>query len=110
MQTTSLTTLADQQLELARAASAGRSALTVYGGHQHDLRQTMIALTTGTVLGEHSSPGEATLQVLSGRVAVRAGAEVSEGAAGDHMVIPPERHDLVALADAVVLLTVATRA
>ncbi len=45
MQKSSLAALAREQLELARAASSGRSASTVYGGHEHVLRQTMIALT-----------------------------------------------------------------
>jgi quercetin dioxygenase-like cupin family protein len=110
MQTTSLTALVHQQLETARQASAGRSAVTVYGGHQHDLRQTLIALTAGTVLGEHESPGEATLLVLEGHVTLRAGEEEWEARGGDHLVIPPERHDLAAITDAAVLLTVATRA
>jgi len=110
MQTTSLTQLAHQQLDVARSAASGRSAVTVYGGHEHDLRQTLIALSEGTVLGEHESPGEATLQVLSGSVALRAGEDQWEANAGEHMVIPPQRHDLSALSDSVVLLTVATRA
>ena len=110
METTSLTALAQQQLESARTAGSGRSAVTVYGGREHDLRQTLIALTAGTVLGEHESPGEATLQVIEGRVALRADSEHWDLAAGDHVVIPPQRHDLRALADAAVLLTVATRA
>jgi quercetin dioxygenase-like cupin family protein len=82
----------------------------VYGGHEHDLRQTLIALTAGTVLGEHASPGEATIQVLTGRVVVRTDADEWEAGVGEHMAIPPQRHDLAALADSVVLLTVATRA
>ena len=40
----SLTALAREHLEVARAASSGRSAHTVYGGHEHSLRQTLIAL------------------------------------------------------------------
>ncbi|GAA1975591.1 cupin domain-containing protein [Nocardioides panacihumi] len=110
MQTTSLTRLADQQIEAARSAGSGRSAVTVYGGHEHDLRQTLIALTAGTVLGEHESPGEATLQVLMGHVLLRAEGEEWEAVAGEHMVIPPQRHDLAAVSDSVVFLTVATRA
>jgi quercetin dioxygenase-like cupin family protein len=110
MQTTSLTALAHQQLDAARSASAGRSAVTVYGGRDHDLRQTLIALTAGTVLGEHESPGEATLQVIEGRVVLHADGDQHEAGAGDHVVIPPQRHDLSAVADSVVLLTVATRA
>lgn len=110
MQTTSLTALAAHQLEAARASSAGRSAVTLHGGREHDLRQTLIALTAGTRLGEHESPGEATLQVLEGDVTLHAGEDAHDLQAGDHGVIPPQRHDLVARTDAVVLLTVATRA
>ena len=36
----SLTDLARDQLVLAHDASAGRSAKTVYGGHEHALRQS----------------------------------------------------------------------
>jgi quercetin dioxygenase-like cupin family protein len=107
---TSLTTLADQQLAAAREASSGRSAVTVYGGREHDLRQTLIALAADQTLGEHEAPGEATLQVLRGTVRLSAGDDHWDGREGDHTAIPPARHDLHALTDAVVLLTVATRA
>jgi quercetin dioxygenase-like cupin family protein len=110
MQITSLTDLATQQLRSAHVASAGRSAVTVYGGREHDLRQTLIALTAGSRLGEHESPGEATLQVLEGELTLHAGEDAHDLRAGDHGLIPPQRHDLEARTDAVVLLTVATRA
>ena len=110
MQTTSLTDLVAAQLRAAHEASAGRSAVTVYGGREHDLRQTLIALTAGARLGEHQSPGEATLQVLEGQVTVHAGEESFDLSAGDHGVIPPQRNLHVARTDAAVLLTVATRA
>ena len=110
METSSLTSLADQHLQEAQAASAGRSAVTVYGGQEHDLRQTLIAMTATTVLGEHEAPGEATLQVLRGRVTLRADEEEWSLGTGDLMAIPPRRHDLAAEEDAVVLLTVATNA
>src|SRR5262249_35155531 len=109
METTSLTELARQHLDQARSAAAGGSARTVYGGQEHDLRQTLIAMTAGTVLGEHESPGEATLQVIEGQVVLRADSDELTANIGDHVAIPPQRHDLEALADAVVLLTVATR-
>ncbi len=109
MRSTSLTTLVEELLTTAAGASSGRAAVTVYGGQEHDLRQTVIALVAGRVLGEHEAPGEATLQVLSGQVRLTAGDEAWEGTAGDHLVIPPVRHDLAALSDAAVLLTVATR-
>jgi hypothetical protein len=53
-----------QQLELAGGASSGRSASTVYGGHEHNLRQTVIALAAGRTLEQHENPGEATVHVL----------------------------------------------
>ena len=110
MNTTSLTQLADEQLDRARAASSGRAAVTVHGGRQHDLRQTLIAIAAGHSLGEHDAPGESTLLVLGGQVRLVAGEESWEGAQGDFLVIPPVRHDLTAVTDACVLLTVATRA
>ncbi len=110
MQSQSLTEIAAEQLAAARTAASGRAAHTVYGGRAHDLRQTLIAIAAGKALGEHEAPGEATLQVLQGTVQMHAGNETWTGHAGDHLPIPPVRHDLVAETDAVVLLTVATRA
>ncbi len=109
MQGVSLQQLTDQHLALARAHSSGRSAVTVHGGHEHHLRQTLIALTAGHALGEHDSPGEATIQVLRGQVVISTGADSWEGSTGDYLLIPPARHDLRALEDAAVLLTVANR-
>lgn len=102
----SIPALADQQMELAHAASSGRASHTLHGGRQHQLRHTMIALVGGRALGEHSAPGEATLHVLRGRVRLRAGDQSWELGYGQHMDIPSERHDLEALEDSVVLLTV----
>ena len=109
MRTKSLTDLAREPLDAPRGASSGRAATTVFGGQEHDLRQTVIALAGGRSRGEHESPGDASLQVLSGTVRLTAGDEVWEGSEGDYVVIPPRRHDLHADTDAVVLLTVATR-
>jgi len=106
MESTSLIGLASEQLELARDHHSGRSAKTIYGGHEHLLRQTLIALASGQGLGEHDSPPEATLQVLSGRVRIRAQTNEWEGQAGDFVIIPAERHSLDALEDSAVLLTV----
>jgi quercetin dioxygenase-like cupin family protein len=47
---------------------------------------------------------------VSGTVRLTAGEQAWEGAAGDYLVIPPHRHDLHAVTDAAVLLTVASRA
>ena len=106
MQKESLTALVAHHLETARTASSGRSAHTVYGGQEHALRQTLIALRAGSNLDEHENPGEATLQVLHGRVALVAGESRWNGSLGDLMPIPDSRHSLEALEDSAVLLTV----
>lgn len=106
MRALALPDLVDQQLAAARAAHSGRAAHTVYGGHGHFLRQTLIALAAGNGLGEHDSPGEATLQVLRGHVILRVGQDSCEGSAGDYLVIPQARHSLDAVQDSAVLLTV----
>jgi quercetin dioxygenase-like cupin family protein len=107
MEKSSLTALAREKLEQARSASSGRAAETVYGGHEHVLRQTLVALGSGQVMDEHENPGEATIQVLQGRVRLAAGGTTWDGAPGDLLVIPQARHSLEALEDSVVLLTVA---
>ena len=107
MQKMSLQALALTQLEAAAAAPSGRSAHTVYGGHEQVLRQTLIAMTAGTSLYEHENPGAATVNVLSGRVRLVAGSDSWDGREGELIVIPPARHSLHAVENAVVLLTVA---
>jgi quercetin dioxygenase-like cupin family protein len=109
MQKESLAALARHHLEQARAAPSGRSAHTVYGGHEHVLRQTLIALRAGTSLDEHENPGEATVQVLQGRVSLAVGEDRWNGSPADLMLIPDTRHALDAVEDSVVLLTVAKR-
>lgn len=106
MQKTSLIALARHELEQAREASSGRSAKTLFGGHEHQLRQTLIALRAGEELSEHENPGEATLQVLEGRVTLKSGEASWNGSPGDLLTIPDRLHSLDAVEDAVVLLTV----
>jgi quercetin dioxygenase-like cupin family protein len=107
MQKMSLTAMAREHLMAARSASSGRSAKTVFGGHEQVLRQTVIALANGRVLEEHDNPGEATLYVLHGRVRLATTDAAWDGSPGDLLIIPRARHTLTALEDAVVLLTVA---
>ena len=106
MQKTSLTALARTELEVASRAASGRGSKTVYGGHEHRLRQTLIALRAGRSLGDHENPGEATLQVLTGRIVLRAGDDSWSGWNGDLIVMPPGVHSVEAVEDSVVLLTV----
>jgi quercetin dioxygenase-like cupin family protein len=104
-----LTALVRHHLAAAAAASSGRSAHTIYGGHEHVLRQTLIALRAGSQLDEHENPGEATVQVLHGRVTLVAGADRWNGSPGDLITVPDSRHALEAVEDSVVLLTVGKR-
>ncbi len=106
MQKTSLTALARHELAHALTASNGRSASTVFGGHEHQLRQTLIALRAGEGLSEHENPGEATIQVLVGRVLLRAGEVTWNGSPGDLMIVPDRTHSLDSVEDSVILLTV----
>ena len=107
MEKSSLTALARQQQTLAQNASSGRSSHTVFGGHEHVLRQTLIALAAGQKLDEHENPGEATVHVLRGRVVLASGDASWEGSPGDLLIVPQARHSLEALEASAVLLTVA---
>lgn len=106
MESTSLTDVAAEQLAAARQAHSGRASHTIHGGHTLELRQTVVALASGHELGEHESPGEATLQVLQGHVQLISGDDTWDGSSSDFVTIPPRRHSLRALEDSVVVLTV----
>lgn len=105
-----LTALAEAHLTLAHQDEHGRSAhLFVHDG---PLRQSVIALTAGTVLDEHNAPPAASLHVLHGLV--RLEEAEGDGAAyelrsGQLMRVPQARHSVRALHDSVLLLTAVTR-
>lgn len=107
MKKVSLTALMREQLEGARRNSSGRSADTVFGGHEHVMRQTMVALCAGTVMSEHKNPGEATIHVLQGRVTLMSNGDHWNGSPGDLLIVPDALHAVEAVEDSVILLTVA---
>lgn len=107
MDIASIHTLADDQLTLAQQAESGRSSVTVYGRSGARLRQTLIALDADRVLGEHQSPGDASVYCLRGKVRIRTNDTEVELGAGDLVAVPAQRHDLVADEPSIVLLSVA---
>lgn len=109
MQKYSLDALAREQLDAAGRTSAARAATTIIGGHEHVLRQTVVALKSGATLADHENPGEATIYVISGRVELAAGEDTWQARAGDLLEIPQARHSLRALEDCAVLLTAVPR-
>ena len=100
-----LPAIAEELLAETHTAATGRAARTVHSG-EGLLRQTVMALIAGAELGEHASPPEAILQVLTGQIRLRSATQHWDLAAGDLLPIPPERHAVTALADSAFLLTV----
>jgi quercetin dioxygenase-like cupin family protein len=107
MDVASITTLATDELDKAVSADSGRSSVTVYGRQGARLRQTLVALDSGRVMGEHKSPGDGSLMCLQGRVLLHAGDHRVELGPGDLVPLPPQRHNGEALVASVLLLTVA---
>ncbi len=107
MQRISLEAMARQQLEAASRAAGGHTGDTVYGGNEKVLRQTVIGMIAGSSLAEHENPGEATVQVLLGRVRLTSGEKSWEARVGDMIFVPDARHSVEALEDSAILLTVA---
>jgi quercetin dioxygenase-like cupin family protein len=105
MSATSLDSVGREQLEEARRSTNGRASRTLHHGHR--LHQTLLALTAGTRLAEHQSPGDATVQCLQGRIVLNDGAGGTTVPAGTLVNVPSRRHDLVAEEDSLVVLTVA---
>jgi quercetin dioxygenase-like cupin family protein len=98
--------LCEQHLARARADPHGRSAHLVL--HQGPLRQTVIALTGGSALDEHSAPLAASVQALRGSVVLTTPGGEWTVLQGEIHAVPRERHGLRAREDAVVLLTAVT--
>ncbi|GAA1139143.1 cupin domain-containing protein [Nesterenkonia lutea] len=65
-----------------------------------------MTLTAGEKLSEHENPGEATIQVLEGRVELHGGGASWNGSVGDLITVPAGLHSLDAVEDSAFLLTV----
>lgn len=100
-----LTEVAGRLLDAAHEHDSRRAAETINSGPS--MRATVIALTAGSELAEHESPPAATLQVIVGQARLHSAGQSWHVREGEIVAIPPERHALSAVTDAVVLLTVA---
>lgn len=108
MQRICIEALANQQIKLAAAQRGHQAASdTVVGGSERVLRQTVVGMVKGTELGEHNSPGEATIYVIRGRVRLTSNGSSWTVRAGDLVKVPEARSSLRALEDSALLLTVA---
>lgn len=97
----------DSLLTTAREHPAGRATQVVRAEGEGILSHVVLALTKGSGLSEHSNPGEALLLVLQGRVVLSTSDEQWELAQSEAVSIPQALHELVALEDSVVILTIA---
>ena len=106
MEKFALADVGSAQLRISKDAAAGRSSATLLGGHDHALRQTVIAIVEGQVMQIHNSPIEATLLLLTGSVDIVTDDEGIELAPGDLVVLPGGPHTITARFDTTALLTV----
>lgn len=109
MERWSLTALADGLLAHVGGTSGRHRTFTIHGGRPHPLRQTVIALAAGQKLDRHEHAGEATVQVLRGRVLIAAGHHTTDAVTGHLLVLSDVQHTIAAVEDTVLLLIVVER-
>ncbi|MFD6856082.1 LuxR family transcriptional regulator [Rhodococcus sp. NPDC060090] len=92
-----------------KAAATGKKVVssTVFGGNEKSLRQTLVVLCAGAQMGEHDSPKEATIYVISGRILLETPPGSWHGRAGALLIMSPGRSTITATEDSVLLLSVA---
>jgi len=103
----SLTGRGITHLASAKNAATGCHVQTVHQGE--GLHHLLISIVAGHALGEHESPGEATLLVLHGHIELADPIHTTTGQAGEMLLVPNARHNLRAVQDSIVLLTIARR-
>lgn len=101
---------ATELLEQAHEMRSGRAARTLTPGAGAPLKQTLLALVAGRELGEHRTPGPATLVLLRGSATIGAEGEMLKLREGQWAAVPTGPHDLRADTDVVALLTVVATA
>ena len=101
----SLNSMGEQLLEEAKAASAGRAALTLARGN--DLTVVLTAITAGTVLHEHRAPGPATVVILNGSIVFSSNTENITLEKGEAVVFTADvLHAVEANEDSVLLVSI----
>lgn len=71
------------------------------------LRMVLVALNSGVEVGTHQADSPMTIQVLEGRIGFRVGGETHELSAGQVLFFGPgEAHDIRALEESALLLTI----
>jgi len=103
--TTDLTATGARLLATAADSPSGRAAEQVFASPV--LKAVLLGLREGAALAEHRGPAAATLQCLVGRARLWSGEREWILEAGGYAAVPSERHGVDALADCVLLLTVA---
>ncbi|HXG41486.1 MAG TPA: cupin domain-containing protein [Dehalococcoidia bacterium] len=100
--------LRDQLEELRRALGGGQQRRGLPLLKQETVSVVLTVLRAGGDIAEHDTSGIALVQVLDGRVRLRAGSEERELVVGDLASIGPGvPHHIHALEDAAILVTVA---
>lgn len=101
-----LSDVAGQVMDEARSSDSGNAALTLTPAASAAVKQTVVAVRSGGVLGPDHWNGPATIQVLQGRA--RSGDDTL--GVGDWTVIGAADAEVSAEDDVVLLLTVAPHA
>jgi quercetin dioxygenase-like cupin family protein len=94
----------------ARGMASGRAAKSLTPGAHAPLTQTLMALRSGTELGDHDANGPATILLVRGRATLVSSEGSVELSTGQWAPIPAVVHSLSAAEDTIALLTVAPTA
>lgn len=109
MSSVDLNALGSEVLQRAADSPNGHATQLVHSASDVGLAQVLLAIREGHEFADHANPGEATLQVLSGRMRLTAEDEGWTVSAGEVVVIPHRRHAVLAEKDSVAILTIVRR-